>query len=43
MSELPAETEQALADLSDEDFNALIKRVRPPELDNRPPAMAGGR
>ena len=46
MSALPAETEQALAELSDDDFSALIKRVRPPAettpSDNRPPARLPG-
>lgn len=42
MSELPAEVEQQLAELSDEDFDALIRRVRPPEHQgSRLPTMAG--
>ena len=30
MAELPPEVEQQLADLSDEDYRALLARVRPP-------------
>lgn len=40
MAELDPSTEQKLADMSREDFHALIARVRPPEEEADPKARA---
>ncbi len=40
MSELPPDIEQRLADMSPEDFDALIARTRPPEEPIDPMARA---